>query len=299
MSPLPQDIVDVILDAVAYTSDSDEFPAIPRADIVSCSLVCRKWLARSSYHLLRRLHFEVPGYEPIAEDGEKVTERVMRLLKASRTSCRLMSYINGLSIEWSVGMPPLVTLIDEIKRSLPRLSVLRMYHGPISGINPFPVPLRNNQYNIKTLDIGMYDPASEDPVQRWLFEFLRLFSRIEHLRLVCLDEIDKDKIIQKSPHLHVHHVELQQTDFDVLQALRMVAIPSSVAILTINHLGSWTPDRGHIHALDKFVEACSESLTEFSFESASAPTKPRTDSEWLLRSLATSQSLKFSQDPLD
>ncbi|EKM52733.1 uncharacterized protein PHACADRAFT_31200 [Phanerochaete carnosa HHB-10118-sp] len=130
ISKLSQELVNAILDQVAYTRDRDKFPVIPQGDLVSCSLTCRKWLARSSYHLLRRLHFEAPGDFSTQEDSEKVYGRLEQLMIASRTSCRLMAYITGLPVLWSGGMPSLVLLVDNIKLAFPRLSILRFDGSP-------------------------------------------------------------------------------------------------------------------------------------------------------------------------
>ncbi|GJE92984.1 hypothetical protein PsYK624_091430 [Phanerochaete sordida] len=251
----------MIIDHVAYTDDFDEFPTIPLTDLASCSLTCRGWLDRSSHHLFRRLRFQASSTEPSMEEGEKAYERLETLMLAATQSRRLTTYITGASIWWSVGMPPTVIMVDTIVLAFPNLAYLRFQNSPSPDLSISELRTRKH-YSVKCFDLWMR--RGQYTSQNWIFEYLRLFQRVDHLRIVAASRLDETEYLPRSSHLHVKHLELCESAFDILRALKRTLALSSLTSLTIDWPSSWDPEIVSIYTLDQFLETCSATLTHFS-----------------------------------
>jgi hypothetical protein len=263
-----QEIIERIIDVVARTEDTDEFPRhFPKSDLASCSLTCRSWLSRSSHHLLSRLHFGAPLYVFPKPDVPEAYQRLQDFIAHIGHSQRLKHHVTGISLNWVDGIPPSDDLLPIIIAAIPNLRALRLYGSPMCTIHP-PRSLQLGQNRITSLEIG-YEPMNVS-VQEWLLQHLYFFKHVQSLRLTDVGKLRKDVETLYSYHLRVDILHLSASHKSVLRLLKGFLKPSCVTKLYIDHSGGWLPIDGSISAFNSFLKNCGQNIKHFFLTTNSA-----------------------------
>lgn len=123
-APLPQELIDYIIDIIALPPDGvDEWytarPRTQRRALASCTLVCRDWLPRSSHYLLDRIVISV-----VIMDSPDILRKTIRasprLSKDVRTLIVTTSSLAD-SRSFQVGSTPGEANIFDMLQYLPRI----------------------------------------------------------------------------------------------------------------------------------------------------------------------------------
>jgi hypothetical protein len=265
---LSREIIEHIIDAVARTEDTDDFPSdLPASDLASCSLTCRSWLAHSSHYLLSRIHFGPPPYVFPKPDMPEAYQRLQDFVVHIGRSQRLKDNVTGVSVNWVDGIPPCDDLLPVIIAAVPNLRALRLHESPMCNIH-LPRSLQLGSNCITSLELG-YSPI-DVPVQDWLIQHLCLFKHIETLRLTQVGKFRKDVEARQSYHLRVDTLHLSASHKSVFRLLKGFLKPSCVTKLCIEHSGGWLPIDGSITAFNSFLSSCGQNIRHFFMTTSSA-----------------------------
>lgn len=275
-SHLPAELWDLIIDAVAETNDTDEFPQRQKVNLASCSLTCRAWLPRSSVWLLNWLYFcpsTLDRYFPDTPDPsmEGGLMRFGGFLTHINQSSRLQTYVKGIWLTWCTGMPYIPVIVPLLISAVPNLSALRLrdvpYQGHYDEVDVGYYSLPKERWPIRFLDLG-HCPM-ELPPQDWLFLSLRCFDSVDILRLTSLD-IDRlweSVPTAKTHHLHVRRIEMSASSINITRVLKRIVVPGSVRELSIHHEYDYSRQDRAVPSFNSFLEVSCQNLEHFRFTS--------------------------------
>lgn len=200
---LPQEVVDHIIDCVAEGPTGRLY----KATLSSCTLVSRRWVARSSRCLLRNAEVGVLD--------------IQAFLSAAKASERMSSYIQSLVVNGALDIMP---LLDDFFDALPLLRSLELWSNYIK-INEL-APLATPCHRLSNLKLSGINLDS-------IPHFLRLFQHIDNLELRSIDgERDDDTRTLSDPTpLSVGRLILNACcELDNMQLLRSCVQPTAIFV---------------------------------------------------------------------
>ncbi|KIP06103.1 hypothetical protein PHLGIDRAFT_470013 [Phlebiopsis gigantea 11061_1 CR5-6] len=224
---LPQEIVEHILDQIS-PSKHHHNPE-NKETLQNCTLVCRRWLTRSSLCLFKCVSVSPKG--------------VLRLLARAGTSERLKTYIQGIYIVHGtfVSVSP-TQWLPGVFATFVHIQHLRLRYGvPEEAPDPFAM-LHPRSQSLASLHL-------DDVAVSNLPACLRFFGNVGEL---VLRNVSGDVApVAKPPHLLVRAISLEKSFPNCLSMLKAIVSPFMLTTLKI-YVDS-AQANGIVEALDDFL----------------------------------------------
>lgn len=217
---LPQELVENIIDELASLQLplGEVTTLLSREALISCTLVCRNWLPRSSHFLFRKL--SISTHESCA-----------RFLSVLQGSSRLARYVRELSLKDLPDTQEGAGALDALMSTLPNVRYLHLCLLPLARDAPLrclSVSKHTGRYTLDTLSLSQ-DARCRRP---FLPSYLRLFGHVGHLPL-SQTAGEVSGLAGETRFLRVGTVTVHSAHASVLRALGTLLEPSSLRKLVI------------------------------------------------------------------